>query len=201
MRSPMKWLITKKFILSFIFFICGITMCASVVDTFYFPEYTINNHQLKKCLSQIVVEESNKHYRPIGLVVSCFSQDNEQYVLVGCHTFSWLKFYRMLREVNDYDFIGCSFLKNCPCFLFGNEIEQYLSESVGVVSIADINGYFKPLLGSEADFKDWFDDYCQSDIHVDPPVWIFKKHKRKFVRINNSDFQYTPHRIHLRSAL
>lgn len=201
MRTPLKWLITERIIVSFIIFIFGVTAYASAVDTFYFPLYKISNKQLKKCLSQIAVGESDKHHQPIGLVVSCFSQDNEQYVLVGCHTFSWLKFYSMLQEVRDNDFVGCSYLKNYPCFLFGNGIEQYLSDSVGMVSIADSNGNFKPLLGSEEDLKEWFEGYCQSDLVVDPPVWIFKKHKRKFVRISNSDFQYTPHRIHLRSAL
>ena len=184
--------IIVKLIVVFAAITRGYSIYATEIDTFNIRQYKIKKHQLEQCLSKIAKEENNKHYWQIGLVVTYIHQDKEEYVLVGCHTLAWLKFYSMLYEVRDNDFVGCSYLKDGVCFLFGNEIKQYLSDSIGVVCLVDSNNYFKPLLGNEVDFKEWFDDYCQSDLYVDPPVWIFKKKKNKFVLIGDSEFHYTP---------
>lgn len=173
---------------------CGLPLYATGIDTFNIRQYRIKKHQLEQCLSKIAKEESNKHYGQIGFVVTCIRQDDDECLLVGCHTLAWLKFYSMLYEVRDNEFVGCSYLKNGVCFLFGNEIKQYLSDSIGTVCFVDSNNYFKPLLGNEADFKEWFDGYCQGDLYVDPPIWILKKQKNKFVRISGSEFHYTPKR-------
>lgn len=170
------------------------TICLSSyamnTDTFNIQRYSIHNHQLKQCLSKIAKEESNNLHCQIGLVVVNIHQCNEEYLLVGCHKLAWLKFYSTFYEVRDNDFVGCSYLKNVTCFFFGQKIKEYLSDPIGMVCLVDSKGYFKPLLGSEADFNEWVNDYYQSGLHVDPPVWIFKKKGKKFVPMSNSDFQY-----------
>ena len=191
--------IIVKLIVVFVAITSSFSVYATEIDTFNIRQYKIKKHQLEQCLSKIVKEENNKHYRQVGLVVTYIHQDNEEYVLVGCHTLAWLKFYSMLYEVRDNDFVGCSYLKNGVCFFFGNEIKQYLSDSIGMVCLVDSNNYFKPLLGNEVDFKEWFDGYCQGDLYVDPPIWIFKKQKNKFVLISDSEFHYTPKYPYLRS--
>ena len=192
MPKQYKKSIIFKLIVIFVAITSSFSLCATEIDTFVIRQYKFKNHQLEQCLSKIAKEENKKHYRQIGLVVTYIRQDNEEYVLVGCHTLAWLKFYSMLYEVRDNDFVGCSYLKNGVCFLFGKEIEQHLSESIGMVCLVDSNNYLKPLLGNELDFKEWFDGYCQGDLYVDPPIWIFKKQKNKFVLISDSEYHYTP---------
>lgn len=180
---------------------CSFSLYATEIDTFNIRQYKIKNHQLEQCLSKVAKEERKKHYGQIGLIVTYIHQEEEEYVLVGCHTLAWLRFYSMLYEVRDNDFVGCSYLKNGVCLIFGEEIKQYLYDSIGTVCLIDSNNYFKPLLGDEEDFNEWFDGYCQGDLYVDPPVWIFKKQKNKFVRISNSEFHYTPRHPHLQQKI
>lgn len=182
----------KKIIIGLLVITCGFTSCAMEIDTFKILQYRIKNHQLKKCLSDIAEEESSKLYQQVGLVVVNYSQGAEEYLMVGCYLLSWLQFYSLLWEVKDNDFIGCSYLNNGICFLFGNEMKQYLSDTIGMVSLVDRNNFFKPLLGSETDFQEWKKQFFQGELHVDPPVWIFRKQKRKFVLIDNNDYDYNP---------
>ena len=182
----------KKIIIGLLIITCGITSYAIEIDTFNILQYKIKNHQLKKCLSDIAEEESGKLYQQVGLVVVNYTQGEEEYLMVGCYLLSWLQFYSLLWEVRDNDFIGCSYLNNTICFLFGNEMKQYLSDTIGVVSLVDRNDFFKPLLGSEADFQEWKEEFFRGELHADPPVWIFRKQKRKFVRIYDKEYDYTP---------
>ena len=48
-------------------------------DTFNIQRYSINNHQLKQCLSKIAKEESKNLHCQIGLVVVNIHQCNEEY--------------------------------------------------------------------------------------------------------------------------
>lgn len=189
----------KKIIIGLLIITCGITSYAIEIDTFNILQYKIKNHQLKKCLSDIAEEESGKLYQQVGLVVVDFSQGEKEYLMVGCYTLSWLQFYSLLYEVKDNDFVGCSYLNNSICFLFGNEMKQYLSDTIGMVSLVDRNSFFKPLLGSEADFQEWKEHFFQGELLVDPPVWIFKKQKRKFILIDNNDYYYFSTAPHIRS--
>lgn len=191
MRDHLINSVLKKIFVGIVLIVYCCFTYAIEIDTFNIPQYKILNHQLKKCLTQIAIEEGDKLHQNVGLVVVNYSQDNQEYILVGCHTEIWLQFYKMLYEVMDNDFVGCSYLTDTPCFLFGKEITKYLSDSIGMACLVDSNRFFKPLLGNEADFSSWFYDYSQNDIHVDPPVWIFKRQKRKFVRIFDEDYNYT----------
>ena len=113
-----------KFIVCFFAVTYCFTSYAMKADTFNIQRYSINNYQLKQCLSKIAKEESNKLHCQVGLVVVNIHQCNEEYVLVGCHTLTWLKFYSTFYEVRDNDFVGCSCLKNGTCFFFGQKIKE-----------------------------------------------------------------------------
>ena len=152
----------KKIIIGLLIITCGITSYAIEIDTFNILQYKIKNHQLKKCLSDIAEEESGKLYQQVGLVVVNFFQGDDEYLLAGCYTLSWLQF-------------------------------------IGMVSLVDRNSFFKPLLGSEADFQEWKEHFFQGELLVDPPVWIFKKQKRKFILIDNDDYYYFSTAAHIRS--
>ena len=41
-------------------------------------------------------------------------------------------------------------------------------------------------------------NFSQGELLVDPPVWIFKKQKRKFILIDNDDYSYTPTALYFR---
>ncbi len=180
------------FVIAFTTFFFFFSTCASEIDTFNIPQYKICNRQLKKCLSLIEIEQRNKLHQKIGLVVVSHAEGSEEYLLVGCHTVSWLQFYGLSYEVMDNDCVGCSYLNNSICLFFGNEVSKYLSDSIGTVCVADEKQTFKSLLGSEADNKEWRDEFYQNNIIVDPPYWFFKKRKKKFVRIYDDEYDYTP---------
>lgn len=199
MRERILKFIIKRIIIGFLVITSVFTSYAIEIDTFNIPQYRIKNHQLKKCLSKVAEEESGKLYQQVGLVVTNYSQGNEEYLLIGCYALSWLQFYSLLHEVKDNEFVGCTYLNNSICFLFGNEMKQYLSDTIGMVSLVDRNSFYKPLLGSEADFQEWKEHFFQGELLVDPPVWIFKKQRRKFVLIDNNDYSYAPTTPYLRS--
>ena len=199
MRERILKFIIKRIIIGFLVITSVFTSYAIEIDTFNIPQYRIKNQQQKKCLSKVAEEESGKLYQQVGLVVTNYSQGNEEYLLIGCYALSWLQFYSLLYEVKDNEFVGCTYLNNSICFLFGNEMKQYLSDTIGMVSLVDRNSFYKPLLGSEADFQEWKEHFFQGELLVDPPVWIFKKQRRKFVLIDNNDYSYAPTTPYLRS--
>lgn len=184
--------ILRKLIISFVALTMGLASYATEPDTFNLREYKIKNLQLKRYLSKIAEGETNKHHRQVALVVTCFRQEDGEYVVVGCQTLARICWYSWSMEVNDYGLIGCAYLENSICLLFGSEIEQYLSDPIGMVCLVDSNDYFKPLLGSEADLQEFRDDCFQIGLHLDPPSWIFKKQKKKYRPIDIQSYDYNP---------
>lgn len=168
------------------------TSHASGVDTFNITKYKIKDIQIKRCISKIAKENRNKIDCQISFILVSYSQNNEEYLFVGCNTLAWMSFYRFFYEVEDNDFVGCTYFNHSTCFLWGKDINQYISDSLGVISLIDSNHIFKPLLGNEDAFNEWKEELNRKCFRYDPPVWIFKKNRGKFVRINNKEYDYTP---------
>lgn len=176
------------------------TSHATVIDTFKITQYKITNHQIKRCLSKIAEEESKKHERQVDFVVVNYTQKNIEYLFVGCNTLPWLSFYRYFYEIEDNELVGCAYFNRSSCFLFGKNIHKYLSDSTGIVSVVDSNQIISPLIGSEAMFNKWKEELDRMFFRYDPPVWIFKKRKRKFERIYNDEYDYVPITLYLQNG-
>lgn len=168
------------------------TSYAIGVDTFNIAQYKIKDRQIKQCLSQIAKEERGRYNRQIEFILVNYTQKNKEYLFVGCNTLAWMSFYRFFYEVEDNDFVGCAYFKHSTCFLFGKDINQYLSDSLGTTSLIDSNFILKPLLGNKDAFNEWKEELYRIYFHYDPPVWIFRKQKGKFVRIKNDEHDYDP---------
>lgn len=182
------WKIIVGFIVTFGVF----TSHAIGVDTFNIPQYKIKDRQIKQCLSQIAKEERGKYNHQIEFILVNYTQKNKEYLFVGCKTLAWMSFYRFFYEVEDNDFVGCAYFKQSTCFLFGKDINQYLSDSLRTISLIDSNSILKPLLGNKDAFNEWKKELYRIGFHYDPPIWIFRKQKGKFVRIKNDEYDYVP---------